>query len=146
MKPILIGEAPSKNEVTERPLEGRIGKRLAALSGLTLEAFLAHFDRVNLLHVRQDTREKGFEFDADAAALSAWRMRQTWLEPRIIICLGRRVALAFGVPLDLFTRHMLDHDFYVVPHLSGVNRWWNDPKNQLMAEQFMRRIVEETRA
>lgn len=146
MKPLLIGEAPSKNEVTERPLEGRIGKRLAACCNLTLEDFLRYFDRVNLLHVRQDSKEKGFEFDAKAAAAEACRLRKEWPSGRTVILLGRRVAEAFGVPqTPYFERRIHDHDFYVVPHPSGLNRWYNDPTNMINMNEFMTGLVMKTR-
>lgn len=148
MKPLLIGEAPSKNEVTETPIEGRIGKRLASYAGLSLEDFLTIFDRINLLHERQDTREKGFEFDHDAARLEAFRLYPTFKPGQTVIMLGRRVGNAFGAFGEYFQAHRPRDNgavIYVVPHPSGINRWWNDPQNCLQATEFMQKIVAEVR-
>lgn len=149
MKPLIVGEAPSKNEVTERPIEGRIGRRLAALAGLTLEEFLAHFDRVNLLHERQDTAEHGFQFDRFAATKAARELGMTFQHDQVILLLGKRVADAFGM-VDI--KHFESRSFYsicgtifVMPHPSGVNRWWNKLCNKREAETFMRTIIERTR-
>ena len=145
MKPLLIGEAPSKNEYPPTPLEGRIGKRLAALAGLTFEEFLERFDRVNLLDVRQDTREKGFEFDMASArknALAAWARFKAG---QTVILLGKRVADAFGLKTVPYFQGVTlsEARVYVMPHPSGVSRWWNDPANVKQAEEFMRGIVRE---
>jgi uracil-DNA glycosylase len=150
MKPLIIGEAPSKNEVTEHPIEGRAGKRLAALAGLPLSEFLAHFNRVNLLHVRQDTAEHGFQFDRLAAYRSAQRLIPAFQEDeQIILMLGKRVADAFGITcIEYFVERRFRNvpgEFRVLPHPSGINRWWNDPHNVLLAKQFMQNIVARTR-
>lgn len=146
MKPLVVGEAPSKNEVTERPLEGRVGRRLADLCGLTLPEFLEQFERVNLLHVRQDTREKGFEFDDVEAWREAGILRAqgAFMQPRTVLLLGKRVARAFGCPTEYFARWWIDRaEAFVVPHPSGINRWWNDHANVDKAARFMRGIVAE---
>lgn len=147
MKPILIGEAPSKNEVTETPLEGRIGKRLARLCGLSLAEYLEHFERINLLHTRQDTRERGFEFDHAAAARAAHELWMHVISPgRVVLLLGKRVARAFDEQKDYFEEHRTVQGirFFVLPHPSGVNHWWNDEANYRKAAEFMQWIVVET--
>lgn len=147
MRPLIIGEAPSKNEVPPTPLGGRVGRRLAACCGITLEEFLVRFERVNLLDVRQDTREKGFEFDATAAAHAASLLIRHKLfdEPRLVLLLGRRVAQAFGCDVGYFNRWFINQaEAYVLPHPSGVSRWWNSVENQQHAAAFMRSIIAET--
>jgi len=146
VKPLLIGEAPSKNEVTETPLEGRVGRRLAELAGLSYAAYLEHFDRVNLLHVRQDTKEKGFEFDLAAAREEAKRLRQSGvLRDRPVVLLGHRVADAFGVRLTMKYFHGCPSGqggmLWLMPHPSGLNRWYNDPDNVKEASGFLRGLV-----
>lgn len=148
MKPLIIGEAPSKNEVTERPIEGRIGKRLAKLAGLTLPEFLEHFERVNLLRVRQDTAEHGFQFNAEEARKEAAILLMV-LDPKYtpILLLGHRVGAAFGCSRAYFMPQQVGRwmNVHVLPHPSGVNRWWNDRTNEFEAKWFMRAIVEKTR-
>lgn len=145
MKPLIVGEAPSKNEDTPRPIEGRIGKRLAKLSGLTLEGFLSTFERMNLLQVRQDSAEHGFTFDMVAARAAAEASFQHDVVPgRIVLLLGQRVARAYGVRTDYFEECSLrGARAYVVPHPSGVSHWWNDATHMVRAEGFMHGIVDE---
>jgi len=145
MKPLLIGEAPSKNEVTEHPIEGRVGKRMAAYCGLPLTDFLAHFERVNLLHLRQDTAEKGFEFDLPAARVEAERIARTFKKDQVVLLLGGRVAEAFRIHDEYFAKHEVNEaEVYIVPHPSGVNRWHNEAENKAKMAAFMRAIVERT--
>jgi hypothetical protein len=147
-RPLLVGEAPSKNEHPPTPIEGRIGKRLAGYAGLTFEEFLIHFDRTNLLSVRQDTKEKGFEFDAATARTNAYQLIITLERGRTVILLGKRVAMAFDVPVDYFAwRNINAFDGWlaVVPHPSGINRWFNDPANNASMTAFMHHVVERTR-
>lgn len=142
MKPLIIGEAPSKNEVTERPIEGRIGRRLAVCAGLSFGDFLHHFDRVNLLHERQEVFGKGFTFDTVAARIEADRLRSSFGREQTVLLLGGRVAEAFGVRDEYFTRHVInDANAYLLPHPSGINRWWNDPMNMEKMNVFMRGII-----
>lgn len=147
MKPLIVGEAPSKNEVTERPLEGRVGRRLAKCCGLSFEDYLERFVRVNLLHVRQDTKEHGFLFDLPAAKKEAAQLMTSFARGQIVLLLGGRVAEAFGVHDHYFAKVALGKaEAYILPHPSGVNRWYNDVSNVMKMETFMRGIVERTRA
>jgi len=146
MKPLIVGEAPSKNEVTERPIEGRIGVRLASMAGLTLPEFLATFDRVNLLHVRQDTVTHGFTFDYVAATQSAALIKRTFQPNQIVLLLGRRAAWTFGLGGEYFIQHAIHGaEVRIVPHPSGINRWWNSPENVRQMNTFMKTIVGRTR-
>ncbi len=142
-KPLLIGEAPSKNEDTPQPLEGRVGSRLANLAGLRLDHYMELFERRNLLQVRQDTAAKGFEFDEKAAAIEAVTMRNLYFKDgRVIVLLGKRVAKAFGVKEVYFIQQQYHGpDIRVMPHPSSVNRFWNDLANVKQAEEFMQGIV-----
>ena len=58
---------------------------------------------------------------------------------RQVLLAGRGVAGAFGVDLPFFLwaeeRGMM---VAVVPHPSGVSRWWNDPANERRARRFLR--------
>ena len=146
VKPLIVGEAPSKNEATPRPIEGCVGKRLAACCNMPLACFLDHFDRVNLLSVRQDTKEKGFEFDLRSAKVAAEVMKQNFKEGQVVLFLGRRVAEVFGVHNHYFALNIVgEAQVYIIPHPSGVNRWWNEDANKDRAFVFMQTIVELTR-
>ena len=154
MKPLIIGEAPAKNEKPPRPLEGRVGKRLAECCGISLDEFLHRFDRINLLSERQDTDEKGFEWDAVAAALSAHAMANAFdprfqlHEGRIVLLLGKRVAAAFGAHDKLFEFQRIGTkaEVYVLPHPSRLNRWWNVPENKAAMQMFIRGVFSRMEA
>lgn len=151
MKPLIIGEAPSKNEHPPSPIAGRIGRRLAKCAGMNFEAFLEHFDRVNLLEVRQDTAEHGFKFDMGQARHNAVQLIPRMMAAPYVLLLGRRVSAAFWLDAAYFTRirfpRMVNGGVeegavvYIVPHPSGFNHWWNDPEHVRQAEDFMRGMV-----
>jgi uracil-DNA glycosylase len=146
LKPLLVGEAPSKNEETPKPLEGRIGRRLAKFADVPFEEYLELFDRINLLPLRQDTAEKGFQFDIEVAKQNAKKLRAEQPERRHVILLGKRVAEAFELPLRYFEEMRDDHIYVIIPHPSGINRWYNEPRNLTEVQMFMRSLVEQARA
>lgn len=128
-----------------RPLEGRVGRKLAAYCDLPYDAYLNHFERVNLLQVRQDTKENGFEFDLAAARVEADKLQRNFKEGQIVLLLGGRVAEAFGVHDAYFVKNALGPaEGYIVPHPSGVSRWWNEHHNRVQAAEFLRGIVDRT--
>lgn len=73
--------------------------------------------------------------------------RHQFPDPYAILIAGRRVARAFGVyDVEYFVSTTFKdlvrptgHPWraIVVPHPSGVNRWWNDERNQLRAHAFL---------
>lgn len=145
MKPLIIGEAPSKNAITDRPIEGRIGKRLASAAGLSYERFLDHFDRANLLSIRQDVVGTGFTFNILAAKVAASRLAEKFEPGQIVLLLGGRVSESFGLHSGYFEEHVVNEAcVYILPHPSGINRWFNDPRNMAQMTTFMQSIVERT--
>lgn len=62
-----------------------------------------------------------------------------------IICVGRRVARAFG--MGCMALGAGDGRYFVAPHPSGRNRWWNGPGNvdalRLAAAQWHEKIPQE---
>lgn len=71
-------------------------------------------------------------------------------EPTVAVLLGKRVASALDFDREFFDPGPLDEGFVgavVVPHPSGVNRWFNDPANRARFSRFMSmllRLVSET--
>jgi uracil-DNA glycosylase len=141
MKPLLVGEAPSKNEDIPRPLEGRVGRRLAKFAGITFTEYIRLFERVNLLAERQDTAEHGFQFDMEAAKVQARLLRNAQPQRRVVVLLGKRVAQAFDLPLFYFREMREDHDYTIIPHPSGINRWYNEERNMAEVQTFMRQLA-----
>jgi hypothetical protein len=110
-----------------------VSERLAAL-GLRWDT------AVNLL----PPRWQGCEWDAEMAKRNALAFTRTWLEHRLIVLLGRKVQTAFGY-VDTDPASLLidtgdsGHDVLLLPHPSGLCRWWNSRTNV----EYARRLVEK---
>ena len=140
---VLIGQAPG-SKGNGKPLEGRIGKLLAELTGLTVEDYLRLTERYNLLSRWPGKNGKGDAWPADEAAEKAENMT-TELTGRRVLLLGRNVARAFGLgDLPLMTwQEWNEGKVALIPHPSGIVRWWNDKKNKKEAGDFFRDAVED---
>lgn len=104
------------------------------------------FDRANLLNIWPGKAGKGDKFDAVKAGKAAWRMVPK-LHKRRVVLLGKNVAKAFNcedMPLMVWEHRggwkgklQYECEVAVLPHPSGVNRWWNNPKNYARARAFL---------
>lgn len=69
--------------------------------------------------------------------------------PTLILLAGRRVARAFRLWTPTYLEETqvvgIGVPVVVVPHPSGVNRWWNDRGNANQAKKFLERLGEDTR-
>lgn len=136
----MIGEAPSCLSKAADPLSGASGNRVRRLMGLTLGQYQS-IPRANLFDEPRPV------WNADLASALAERMcLRSELHDRRVILWGRRVAISFGLgdtPFLQWTRcelvhqSKLDSDFTVIPHPSGLNRWWNDEGNLRQAHEFL---------
>jgi hypothetical protein len=89
---------------------------------------------------------KGARFDLSAARQFADLTRRRIANGRIVILLGKRVAAAFGVRDDYFVAQAINGaTIYVVPHPSGVNRWFNAAHHRALMTTFMERISDDRR-
>lgn len=140
-KLLFVGQGPSKDGDPYQPLEGDLAKRIGFL--LRTEDFAETFARINLNSewigkVKGDG--KGDVFDVAEGRTSAKvLLRGSWIG---YVLLGKRVADCFdvrGEPLD--TIHHGVKSFFLLPHPSGINRWWNDPENILQASDKLRTFV-----
>lgn len=140
MKPLIIGQAPSRDGKTH--FEGRSGTRLAQLAGLTRQQFLDDFDRINVFDVFPGRREgqEGDLFPIKEAMERAHAIYLTGaLEFRSTVFIGHRVAQAFGMPHPApFLWHPIPFSGEVAmsPHPSGTSRWWNSEANLRNARDF----------
>ena len=100
------------------------------------------FDLVNLLDRWPGKKGKGDAFPLDEARASARRLN-LWGKP-LVILVGRNVARAFGANSVAYLEGFLLGyvNAVVIPHPSGLNRWWNDPANTERARRFMRSLLE----
>lgn len=152
MKPLLIGQAPGPKSDPDEPLSGRCGARLADLCGLEPDVFLARFRRVNLIQTFPGKAAKGDLFPLDLARAGAVSLLMTGVFGSTkVVLLGDNVAKAFGFkpgsyPLLRFLPcGATAHGIAFCPHPSGVNRWFNDPKNVRAARRFWRDLARTAR-
>lgn len=143
-RPVFVGQAPPCGRELEPALSGDSGRRLFKAMGLKEPEFREHFDAFNILPMWPGSSgEKGDLFPlADARTMR----KQVVLRSSCAILLGG--AAAFGVNGGWFVPHKLEEGVlaYAVPHPSGVNRWWSDPRNRASARHFLHRICIEAHA
>jgi hypothetical protein len=64
-------------------------------------------------------------------------------KPKVVLLCGHRVASAFMIHrakyfvTDLECRRVAGLPTVVVPHPSGLNRWWNEPQNREQGKMFL---------
>ena len=143
---LIVGQAPSRNSDPRDPLTGRSGQRLMDLFDLPPSIYRSCFERTNLLKEFPGKAGKGDLFDHVLALQTALQIKiELALFPRpFVLLLGEKVAAAFGEPRPIFRRFQIHNvRAYVVPHPSGVNLWWNNPKNVRRAKRFFKRLKQE---
>lgn len=138
---LLIGQAPSRSGDPSRPLEGRIGRMLAELAGISLDGYMKLTERTNLLGEWLGKAGKGDSWDALAARERASELEQVFPD-REAILLGRNVARAFGLgdlPWLTWTEKF-GGKLALVPHPSGIVMWWNSAANRSAASAFLKEV------
>ncbi len=155
-RPILIGQAPNKNEPGE-PLSpdnpSWSGARLARMAGLTADQFRESFFRINILYEPVPS----FKVN-DITRFEARKLYRSFRVNDRVILLGSAVQKAFAGFLPAMdpipgqevilagntrnTLYRLNIEYFVIPHPSGVNRIYNDPTNVRIVGEFLRKIVE----
>lgn len=147
MRPLIIGEAPARTGDPRKPLTGRSGRRLAQLCGLEPAVYARTFARANVLEAwpgKAGRSGKGDAFHVSIARHRAAFLRRRFVGGRLVVLLGLRTARAFGVQAAYFVRQRVAcANVVVLPHPSGVNRWWNVPANAARARRFLRRAALE---
>jgi len=129
MKPLLVGEAPKVSAGGGQTSRSRIVRLMAMESD-------ASFVWRNLFSQPQGKSGKGDAFPMKTARARAARFH---FDSDVVMLLGKRVAAAFGAKTDYFEWFDLRGSrAAIVPHPSGINRWWNDPVNVERARAFWR--------
>lgn len=137
VRPLLLGEAPAANGDPDRPLSGLPSRRICRCLGVPFddgaEAYrqvLARFRVRNTIRSREDA----YPWSAPAARRHAEEWLPDYLRggAPVIVCLGRRAAGAIGHHGPWYEWRESDGELryasVLVPHPSGLNRAWNDPK------------------
>jgi hypothetical protein len=102
-------------------------------------------EAVNLLDAWYGKSGKGDKFPVEFARASAKKILTRLLDFEGYLFLGKHVAATFGVdpePMLSWRFAPLMVNYAVVPHPSGVNRWYNDALNRAKAEQFLRKAFQ----
>lgn len=144
---LFVGQAPSRTSDPAAPLSlaGGSGRRLLKLSGLSEEAFAVQARRVNLTDRWPGKNGKGDRFPRAIRAEVLAEIAETCE----VVFVGRAVAdrlLGGSVSRAMeFCRWYADVEagklYAVMPHPSGVNLWWNDPRNVRRARRFLREAL-----
>lgn len=149
-----VGQAPGRRFGRRLAFEGPTGDRLARACGLESHQELR--ERALLINLwgrypGPSGRVQGDGFVSAAAARAAARRRARLLASRgceIVVCCGRAVATGFGLgdrPFlswgELQLRRGVLARVAVVPHPSGVSRWWNDPAARRRASNFLQQLL-----
>lgn len=134
MKPLILGEAFSRQGDLVNAFTGPSGDRLQALCGAQSYLELqCYFTLKNLC--------KGITWDVREARRTAATLKL----PELVILAGRKVAGVYGYgndtpwyhPQEARFQKYADTTFYVMPHPSGLSRYWNDPENVHAARLFL---------
>lgn len=143
---LLVGEAPNATRASDDPSNALCGSAYAKYGqplGFSLDAWRSCIDRINLFSHYPGQQGKGSAFPMVAAKVQAQALLPM-LAGRIVVFLGKRVAAAFGLRLITYgTWTVLDHPgvaeisfrLMVLPHPSGINQIWNDPRQRDAAVQ-----------
>jgi hypothetical protein len=119
---------------------------LAELLGLTQSEMLAQYDFVNVLDRWPGKSFIGDNFPMAEARLAAKKLIPT-LQGRTVVLLGNNVARAFGVSKFAYLQRYRYQEgevtaptVVVIPHVSGIVRYWNRPENREVARKFLREL------
>lgn len=151
MKILFIGQAPSRDSDPLRPFSGRCGKFLAELLDTTQEDMLEQHDFLNVLDEWPGKGVGGDRFPI-LVAMAAARRKVPQLRGRTVVLLGANVARAFGAKNFQYLQFyrllnpenyadVLSQKMCVVPHPSGINRWYNRRENRDIVSKFLRELA-----
>ena len=144
-KLLLIGEAPGKKGNPRRPLQGRIGRKLAEVAGVEYERYKESTKRRNVFDEWPGKDGKGDAWNFSLARKRAEEMVPDLAGKRALF-VGRRVAAAFGfesLAWMTWTDGPEGSKVAAIPHPSGIVRWWNEESNRKAAGEFLRSALED---
>lgn len=153
-KTMLLGEAPGRNYDDAPAFSSKSGQRLTALLGQDVRELFWCYNLLDKWPGKSSG--KGAAFPAEPAEIMAKRICRTLVRRHLaygaeyrIILAGKRVAKAMKMRPE--TPYLSWESLWltstmspcegitvaILPHPSGVNRWWNDPQNEARAKEFL---------
>jgi hypothetical protein len=124
-----------------KPLAGPNGQKIARLAGMSYDELIACRRKHLNMHY-SGKRGKGAAFDHEKGNVNAADVLLDWRVERIVL-LGKNVARCFGfrdLPF-LAEIRIYGRRFLIFPHPSGINRWWNERRNEQRARQLLQRFL-----
>ncbi len=143
---LLIGQGPH-GENPGPPLGGRIGKFLGGLVGTDYAGLEARFTIVNFSDQYRGKAKhgKGDVPPEPGDGLRNERFMHLLATHRVWVIFGKTTARAMGAVRPEYLRWYVIRDrirdkiaYVILPHPSGIVRWWNDPKNKRKAAKVLR--------
>lgn len=128
---VLLGmNAPTGTEPLGLFSPNGAGRRLLLLSGMTEADYEETFERRNVLDARGWLMRR--------ARRAAGRVRSE-LAGRTVVVLGLQAWAALGLPRTPPYRLREENDtrWFLIPHPSGRNLYYNDPGNRRRARRFL---------
>lgn len=150
---LFVGQAPAADTVGQPAFSGKCGQLLAQLMGISQEEMLKAHEFVNLLDFYPGKSKfgKGDNFPLAQAKARAEELRERF-RSRAVVLLGYNVARAFGTLqfnycqwyslFDNRAQRTIPGVVSIVPHPSGINRWYNSADHRLLVQRFLRAAAE----
>ena len=151
MRLLFIGQSPSRETDGLPPFVGKCGRFLAKLLGLTQAEMLEQHDFLNVLPHYPGKSVGGDRFPMSEARVAAsGKVEQ--MRGRTVVLLGSNVARAFGFRAFQYGEfyEIRDQENWsrvvvprvtIVPHPSGICRYYNDPDKRLAIGKFLRELA-----
>jgi len=116
----------------------RMWQMITEVTGCNKRQYLHAVERVNIV--------EGKVWSAATARANA-RALQTRLEGRTTLLLGAAVPAALGRPRQPWGSWQLGYfgRYAVIPHPSGLNRWYNEQFNRALAQKILVEVFDEGR-
>lgn len=155
VRPLVVGEAPSRTSDPEVPFSGRPMRWLSHHLKAPQEEIRSVLRFENLLSRYPGPRFPTAWGPGQARALLRRILVDEMAEPSLLVLCGRSVGRAFGIDESraFFVRETYQPprgcggtlECVVVPHPSGLSRWWNDPANKRLGLAFLGDLFDASR-
>jgi uracil-DNA glycosylase len=141
-RPLILGQNPARSEpVLYDGRPGSSGDNLMRLfearTGLARSEIRELFHWDNLVQDGEWTSHRAYK---GAAEVASCLMRS----PRPVVVLGEEVRRSLFMTVDRPLQWKTapeGFEFAMLPHPSGLNRWYNDDRNRAAAELFLEALV-----